>query len=88
MGKIGTQAPSVSREAAQLEAAIAAAGLSEEAAHKVLTCGLAAAYVPQRGQSMKPRKRLEQIARSIGLLEPEQPSGYAYRAPAPDPGGV
>ena len=56
MGKIGTQAPSVSREAAQLEAAIAAAGLSEEAAHKVLTCGLAAAYVPQRGQSMKPRK--------------------------------
>lgn len=35
---------------------------------------------------MKPRKRLEQIARSIGLLEPEQPSGYAYRAPAPDLG--
>lgn len=35
---------------------------------------------------MKPRKRLEQIARSIGLLEPKQATGYAYRAPALDIG--
>lgn len=47
MGKIGTQAPSVPREAAQLETAIAAAGLSEEAAHQVfdvwISSGLRAA---------------------------------------------
>ena len=43
-------------------------GLSEETAHKVLTCGLAAAYVPQRGQSMKPRKETRTDCTPIGLL--------------------